>query len=288
LPTTPEEMTKVLLPAVRSGRPNVFFDNINHSVDSGELASAMTAPFYEARILGKSETALVQVRNQWIVAGNKLKLSPELSRRFILTYLDPKTASPEDRTGFRHGEIEAWVTENRGKLIWACLTLIQNWVAGGRQPGSVSKASYGAWSRVMGGILESAGFVGFLGNESDMKARSAISDDPLTLLLERLFTYPAGTLFVTGAVSKRLPSSTVSVRSILEDFFEEEDDPAARCLRLPGWGYENDGTYTIPQKLAAGWTRDVGGEPHRVGDVQMSFEVETHSSSGVKLWRLSK
>jgi hypothetical protein len=140
----------------------------------------------------------------------------------------------------------------------------------------------------MGGILEAAGFVGFLGNEGDMKARSAIADDPLTLLLERLFTYPAGTLFVTGAVSKRLPAGTVSVRCILEDFFEEEDDPAARCLRLPGWGYENDGTYTIPQKLAAGWTRDVGGEPHRVGDVQMSFEVETHSSSGVKLWRLKK
>ncbi|WP_340289175.1 hypothetical protein [Sulfitobacter pontiacus] len=288
LPGNPEDMTKVLLPAVRSGRPNVFFDNISSAMDSGELASVMTARYYEARILGKSETALVQVRNQWIVAGNKLKLSPELSRRFVLTYLDPKTASPEDRTGFRHAEIETWVTENRGQLIWACLTLIQHWVAGGRQPGAVSKASYGAWSRVMGGILESAGFVGFLGNESDMKARSAISDDPLTLLLERLFTYPAGTLFVTGAVSKRLPSGTVSVRSILEDFFEEEDDPAARCLRLPGWGYENDGTYTIPQKLAAGWTRDVGGEPHRVGDVQMSFEVETHSSSGVKLWRLSK
>lgn len=28
LPTTPEEMTKVLLPALRSGDPNVFFDNI--------------------------------------------------------------------------------------------------------------------------------------------------------------------------------------------------------------------------------------------------------------------
>ncbi|WP_448328769.1 hypothetical protein [Sulfitobacter sp. M13] len=288
LPGNPEDMTKVLLPAVRSGRPNVFFDNISSAMDSGELASVMTARYYEARILGKSETALVQVRNQWIVAGNKLKLSPELSRRFVLTFLDPKMASPEDRTGFRHAEIETWVTENRGQLIWACLTLIQHWVAGGRQPGAVSKASYGAWSRVMGGILESAGFVGFLGNESDMKARSAISDDPLTLLLERLFTYPAGTLFVTGAVSKRLPAGTVSVRSILEDFFEEEDDPAARCLRLPGWGYENDGTYTIPQKLAAGWTRDVGGEPHRVGDVQMSFEVETHSSSGVKLWRLKK
>ncbi len=288
LPGNPEDMTKVLLPAIRSGRSNVFFDNISSAVDSGELASAMTARFFEARILGKSETALVEVRNQWIVAGNKLKLSPELSRRFVLTYLDPKTASPEDRTGFRHAEIEAWVMENRGKLIWACLTLIQHWIASGRQPGSVSKASYGAWSRVMGGILESANFVGFLGNEGDMKARSAIADDPLTLLLERLFMYPEGTVFVTGAVTKRLPAGTVSIREILENFFDEEDDVAARCLRLTGWGYDKEGTYTIPQRLAAGWARDVGGEPHRVGDVQMSFEQETHSSSGVKLWRLNK
>lgn len=287
LPTTPEEMTKVLLPALRSGDPNVFFDNINQSVDSGELASAMTAPTYRARVLGKSETIEVVVRCQWVIAGIKLKLSEELTRRFALIYLDPKTANPEARTGFRHPEIEAWVTENRGNLIWACLTLIQNWVATGSKPGTKDKASYGNWARVMGGILEAAGFKGFLGNESEMKTRSSASDDPVRQLIERLAAeYEDGQLFVTGSVSKRHPAETVSIKTTLEEFHDDENGDA-RCLRLPGWGYDNLGTYASPQKLGSGFKRDVAEEPHRIAEWDITF-VPVANASGSNLWKMAK
>ncbi|WP_416369675.1 hypothetical protein [Tritonibacter mobilis] len=287
LPTNPDDMTKVLLPALRSGRSNVFFDNINEAVDSGELASAMTAPTYEARILGKSETAEVDVRSQWVVAGCKLRLSHELIRRFALIYLDPKTATPEARTGFRHPEIEAWVRENRGQLIWACLTLVQNWIAGGRQPGIKDKASYSQWARIMGGILDAAGIKGFLGNEKDMKARSSVSDDPVRQLIERLADHDDGQLFVTGSVAKRHPNGTASIKAILESFHEDEVGDA-QSLRLRGWGYDaHDGTYSNPQYLGIGFKRDVAAEPHKVGDVELSFEP-VENASGVKLWRMVK
>lgn len=287
LPTNPDDMSKVLLPIMRGGRPNVFFDNINHSVDSGELASAMTAPTYEARVLGKSETVEVEVRCQWIIAGNNLRLSDELIRRLALIYLDPKTATPETRTGFRHPEIEAWVRENRGQLIWACLTLVQNWIAGGRQPGHKDKASYSQWARIMGGILDAASIKGFLSNEKDMKARSSVSDDPVRQIVERLADYEDGQLFVTGSVAKRHPDGTASVKAILEDFHEDELGEA-KSLRIPGWGYDaHDGTYSNPQKLGSGFKRDVAAEPHKVGDVEVSFEP-VDDASGVKLWKLVK
>jgi hypothetical protein len=286
LPTNPEEMTKVLLPALRSGDPNVFFDNINAAVDSGELASAMTAPTYRARVLNKSETVEVEVRCQWVVAGNKLRLSDELTRRFALIYLDPKTATPEARTGFRHPEIEEWVRENRGRLIWACLTLAQNWIASGRQPGSKGKASYSQWARVMGGILDAAGTKGFLVNEKDMKARSSVSDDPVRQLVERLADYEDGQLFVTGSVAKRHPHGTESIKATLEGFHADEEGDA-QCLRLPGWGYDSFGTYSSPQKLGTGFKRDVAAEPHKVGDVEVLFEP-VENASGVKLWRMVK
>ena len=286
LPTTPEEMTKVLLPALRSGDPNVFFDNINAAVDSGELASAMTAPTYRARVLSKSETVEVEVHCQWVVAGNKLRLSDELTRRFALIYLDPKTATPETRTGFRHPEIEEWVRDHRGRLIWACLTLAQHWIAGGRQPGTKDKASYSQWARVMGGILDAAGIKGFLANEKDMKARSSVSDDPVRQLVERLADHEDGQLFVTGSVAKRHPDGTASVKAILEGFHEDEEGDA-QCLRLPGWGYDSFGIYSSPQKLGSGFKRDLAAEPHKVGDVEMSFEP-VENASGVKLWRMVK
>lgn len=286
LPTNPDEMSKVLLPALRSGRPNVFFDNINAAVDSGELASAMTAPTYEARILGKSETVEVEVRCQWVIAGNKLRLSDELIRRFVLIYLDPKTANPENRTGFRHGEIEEWVRGSRGRLVWACLTLVQNWIAGGRQPGRYDKASYSQWARTMGGILDAAGIKGFLGNEKEMKARSSVSDDPVQQLVQRLAEFEDGRLFVTGTVAKRHPEGTQSVKAILEGFHEDEEGDA-QALRLPGWGYDPFGIYSNAQKLGSGFKRDVAEEPHKVGDWEVSFEA-VENSSGLNLWKLVK
>ena len=286
LPTTPEEMTKVLMPTLRSGSPNIFFDNISGAVYSGELASAMTAPTYQARVLGKSETVEVAVRCQWVIAGIKLSLSDELIRRFALIYIDPKTATPENRTGFRHPEIEAWVRDNRGDLIWACLTLVQNWIANGRQPGKKDKASYSQWARTMGGILDAAGIKGFLENEKDMKARSSVSDDPVRQLIERLADFDDGALFVTGSVSKRHPAGTTSVKAILEGFHEDEES-GDQSLRLPGWGYDSMGDYVSPEKLGRGFKRDVAGETHRVGDWDISF-VDEPNSAKVKLWKLVK
>ena len=287
LPTNPDEMSKVLLPVLRNGAPNVFFDNINHSVDSGELASAMTAPIYAARVLGSSETVDVEVRCQWVVAGNKLSLSDELTRRFVLIYLDPKTATPEQRSGFRHTDLEAWVHENRGKLIWACLTLIQNWIACGRQPGTKNKASYTQWAGIMGGILEAAGIKGFLENEQDMKARSTARDTPVSRFVERLSALEGGTHFVSGKVAKRHPKGTQSIKDILEHFHEDEIGET-KALRVNGWGYDTrTGDYTDTSKIGHGFKRDIAGEPHRVGDMEIAFE-RVPDASGVQLWRMDK
>jgi CRISPR/Cas system CSM-associated protein Csm2 small subunit len=287
MPTTPEEMTKVLLPTLRSGSANVFFDNVSGKTDSGELASAMTAPTYQARVLGLSETVEVDVRCQWVVAGIKVQLSEELARRFCLIYLDPKTANPENRTGFRHAEIEAWVRANRGQLIWACLTLVQNWIAQGSKPGTKNKASYSQWARIMGGILDAAGIHGFLDNEKAMKERADVSDDPVKMLVERLAEFEDGQLYVTGSVAARHPAGTVSIKATLEGFHEDEDQDA-QSLRLPGWGYDkHDGTYSNPQKLGSGFKRDIVGEPHKVGDVEVTL-VPFKNSSGVQMYRMRK
>ena len=186
MPTNKDEMSKTLTSILSNGQSIVFFDNINHAVDSGELASAMTAPTYQARILGKSQTIEVDVRVAWVLTGNNVKLSSELVRRLILINLNAKMANPEMRTGFRHSDIRGWVTENRGKCVWACLTLIQNYIAKGRVVQNEDiLASYENWSRVVGGVLKASNINGFLQNKEELREKADDSEsDDIILFLE--------------------------------------------------------------------------------------------------------
>lgn len=173
LPSNDDEMTKVLTTLLQDGENFIFFDNINHSVDSGALASAMTAENYGARVLGKTERVKTEVRAVWVLTGNNVSLSGELVRRLIMIDLDTRSPHPETRSNWRHADVKAWVKANRGDLVWACLTLVQNWIALGRPAGTAKPlASFEVWTNVMGGILEAAGIGGFMENREDLKARA--------------------------------------------------------------------------------------------------------------------
>ncbi len=169
------EVQKTLFSLFRAGTPIIWFDNIDESIESPELASALTSPIYNARVLGTNDTYPVAVRSVWIFTGNNIVLSSELIRRLCLIDLDANMVDPSKRTGWRHSDINGWVDENRGLLVWACLTLIQNWIADGMpdpSEGSEVVGSYEEWTRVIGGILESAELGGFMGNREIMKERS--------------------------------------------------------------------------------------------------------------------
>ncbi len=168
------EIRQTLFSLFRSASPIVWFDNINESLDSGELAAAMTAAVYNARELGKSNVIPVAVRCAWVFTGNNVSLSTELLRRLCMIDLDAKMANPADRTGWRHKDIIGWCRENRGGLVWACLTLIQHWIAEDMpDPQTAPLATYENWTRVIGGVLESAGLLKFMDNRNTLKERAS-------------------------------------------------------------------------------------------------------------------
>lgn len=167
-----DEIRKRITSVLIESSPTFYLDNINYRIDSSALASAVTTSMWTDRLLGASETVRVPVKHTWIFAGNNPTMSNEIARRCIRIQLDAKVERPELRTNFKHKDLEGWVRANRSLLIWACLTLIQNWVAKGRPEGSGIKGSFESWSRVMGGILESAGLPGFLGNDGELRAAS--------------------------------------------------------------------------------------------------------------------
>lgn len=57
----------------------VLIDNLRHELDASALAAALTAPFWEDRILGVSEMVRLPIRCTWIATGNNPAFSNEMT-----------------------------------------------------------------------------------------------------------------------------------------------------------------------------------------------------------------
>lgn len=169
-PRDDEELRKSITSRLREGRAAVLLDNV-YGLYSAVLAAALTADTWDDRVLGRSETVTLPIRWVWVATANNASVSTDIARRSIRIRLTPKQDRPWLRNDFRHPELRTWAAEHRGELIWAALTIIQNWIANGK-PAPASQSfkplgSFESWSRVMGGILECAGIKGFLANVLD-------------------------------------------------------------------------------------------------------------------------
>jgi putative DNA primase/helicase len=169
-----DEWRKRLTAKLREIPSLLLIDNLRRKLDASSVAAALTAPFWEDRVLGKSEMTRFPIRCVWVATGNNPQFSNEMARRMVRIRLDPHEDQPWLREGFRHANLLAWVWQNRARLVAACLTLGQAWIAAGRPRHRKTIGSFEGWSEVMGGILEIAGVSGFLGNLKEMYERSDV------------------------------------------------------------------------------------------------------------------
>jgi phage/plasmid primase-like uncharacterized protein len=165
-----EEWRKRITAKLRQMSSMLVIDNINKEIDSAALAAALTAPFWEDRMLGVSEIIRIPIRCVWIATGNNPEFSHEITRRIVRIRLDAHVDQPWRRDRFKHPDLMGWVNANRARLVAACLTLVQAWIAAGKPMGVKRIGSFESWSRIIGGILEVAGIEGFLGNLDELMA----------------------------------------------------------------------------------------------------------------------
>lgn len=176
IPAEEEEWRKTLLPMLMRGGEVVVFDNAVRPVESGTLANVVTSPVFEDRILGASRRIEVPVRCCFAVTGNRITLGGDMARRCFPIELDARVERPEDRGGFRHPDLIAWVRANRPSLLRALLVMARAWwVAGCPAPSAKPWGNFEEFSRVVGGILEHAGVAGFLANRQEF--REAADDE---------------------------------------------------------------------------------------------------------------
>lgn len=161
LPKLEEETEKQIISLLMTGSPMMVWDNVTGNIDRDSLNSLLTSTRYSGRILGRSEMIELPNLITWIMTGNNVDMDGDIYRRIAWIRLQPQECT--NRT-FHHRDALEWIEEHRGLLIWAIVTLIQNWIAQGQPQGKNSLASFEGWSCVMGGILDAAGVLGFLDN----------------------------------------------------------------------------------------------------------------------------
>ena len=167
-PRTDEECEKRLGSILLQGQTIIIIDNVEGYLYFASLAMLLTAQYFITRILGRSKIVRLPNRGTYIVTGNNVKLGGDMPRRCYLSRMDAREARPwmRDPKSFKYQRLIKWVTENRGKLLAAILTMARAWIAA-RKPipeGLPPLGGYEDWTDTVGGILAHAGFAGFLGN----------------------------------------------------------------------------------------------------------------------------
>ena len=180
-----EETQKMLFSVISRGGEIVVFDNASGHIDSPSLAGALTATVWSDRILGASQVAEFPVQSIFCASGNGLTLSDELFRRSVFLQLDANMERPEDRTAFRHANIEEWVAQNRTRILAALLVIAQAWIDRNCPTHDMPMGSYESWVRIVGGMMNVAGWGNdLLRNRESIRANKAPDKEPLREFVE--------------------------------------------------------------------------------------------------------
>jgi hypothetical protein len=173
-----EEWAKLITSVLIKNKAAALLDNIDErGLESGVLAALLTSTTFSGRLLATNRNPTLRNSVSWWGTGNNVQMSKEISRRTVLIRLDPGVENPEERTGFRHPDLDRWVARNLGQLSWAVCVIIRAWFAAGAPEWKIPKGaavigSYERWCRVLGGILDVIGVNGFLQNREKTRGRA--------------------------------------------------------------------------------------------------------------------
>jgi len=186
-PESPGEWRKIITTTLMEGTTVNIIDNVRAKIDSAALDALITAHSWSDRLLGGNENVTLPNKGVWAATGNNITIGGDLPRRCYIIRLDAGVAKPWKRTGsppiFDENDdtgepyevensahtfidLDAWLPENRGRIIAAILTIARAWYEAGKPQGNdlPTFGSFEEWTRVIGGMLAYAGVYGFLAN----------------------------------------------------------------------------------------------------------------------------
>ena len=119
----------------------------------------LTATSWSDRILGQTAMASgVPLFATWYATGNNIILAADTARRTLHIRLESPDEKPEERSGFHHPDLLAWVRTVRPRLATAAVTVLAAYCAAGRPDMRLTPwGSFEAWSALVRQALVWAG-----------------------------------------------------------------------------------------------------------------------------------
>jgi hypothetical protein len=142
-----EEMRKIITSVAVSGERLVLLDNVADTIGGAAFDSMLTATDWSDRWLGTNKLVRAPLTATWYATANNAALRGDTGRRVCHIRLESGLENPEERTGFRHPDLLAWVRRERGRLLVAALTILAAYCRAGRPDQDLPPwGSYEAWS----------------------------------------------------------------------------------------------------------------------------------------------
>jgi hypothetical protein len=187
-----EERDKRVIGLLLQGESIVHLDNLPPFVDSGTLASLLTATTYAGRLLGGNRMVNLPNNLTVVASGNNTQASGEIIKRAVPIVLQPRTAAPEARRDFQHPDLRAFVRGQRRAVLACLLGMVENWLAAGRPRHAAKMGGFENWSETVGAILQVNGLRAWRTNESDWRRQADPHGTEMLAFVETWWAYYKG------------------------------------------------------------------------------------------------
>ncbi|MFD7709513.1 bifunctional DNA primase/polymerase [Streptomyces sp. NPDC059786] len=138
-----------------SGDPVIVIDNLpnGYNIKSPLLSQLLTSKTWGDRALGSNKSISVPNDRLWCATGNNLQAGGDNARRTLWVRLDPDCPNPDQRSGFKVGDLRYWLEDNASTVVAALVTMVRGWLADGAKTVNTRMGDYSRWASVIAGIL---------------------------------------------------------------------------------------------------------------------------------------
>ncbi|WP_327703607.1 bifunctional DNA primase/polymerase [Streptomyces decoyicus] len=193
-----------------TGQPAVVLDNLpnGYVIKSPVLSNLLTTEHWGDRMLGVNDKVTMPNDRVWILTGNGLRTGGDNGRRVMWVRLDPDCPDPDQRDGFRVGDLRPWLRANSSTVVAALVTMVRSWLNAGAPSIRTRKGDYSEWASMLAGLLGHLGVAGWMADRDE-----AIQQDDellewvgfLTAWRNKLGDQAVTTGAVLGAVAEHIP-----------------------------------------------------------------------------------
>jgi hypothetical protein len=247
LPRDADELRKSITAALMdTTAPVITFDNLTGVIRSSVLEALLTTKTWTDRWLGQNRSVTATNDRLWLATGNNAAFGGDLARRIATVALNPPGANHHLRTDFTIKNLEAWMWEQRGRLLAAILTVARGWVVAGTPSETARSDDYAPWVGGLRGMLGWAGFPGVFGGSSSEVALSSDDEEWHAFLVElhRVFgTDPIAVKDLVGELRDPFLGGRIDAAALPGDLAEK-------------WGHIRDGRDGGFRKSLGWWLKN--------------------------------